>query len=205
MRISSSPLPPAIIPAPTFSADPPHSASTKATPEAPQHPLSMERTNATGGTIKAGNSSQKTSLSKAAFLDLPNEMVLQIVGDTGPNGEGIDLNLRPVSKGMQVIADKQLSPKQRFRIEYGPTLHATAGYDAHAMRDLARLTPAQQNFALTNGQMLHATAGYNGTSINGLATLTPAQQSFVLTHGPRLHTSDGYDSHDINRLAVRQR
>lgn len=81
--------------------------------------------NATGGLIKPGNSSEKTVL-----LNLPNELLLQVARRTGPDGEGINFNLRRVSKQMRAIANKQLPPMQRFRLENGPELHATAGYDA---------------------------------------------------------------------------
>ncbi|TPG90008.1 hypothetical protein EAH72_30740 [Pseudomonas caspiana] len=142
-----------------------------------------------------------TARPRSALLNLPNELLLKIAGSTRTHGEGVNLSLRRVSKQMKVIADDQLSPKQRFLVENAPTLHATAGYDGNAISVLARLTPAQQSFALTNGPTLHATAGYDGNAINGLSTQVPAQQSFALTNGPTLHATAGYDGNAISVLA----
>jgi len=88
MRISSAlPSPPAIVPAPTASSVAPHAISTTATPE----PQSAGRADATGGQIKPGNASQKTSLSQATLQNLPPELLVQIAGRTGPNEEGLNL------------------------------------------------------------------------------------------------------------------
>ncbi|WP_194483512.1 hypothetical protein [Pseudomonas asuensis] len=102
-----------------------------------------------------------TARHPSALLGLPNELLLQIAGSTARQSEGINLSLRRVSKHMKLIADDQMSSRQRFLTEHAQTLSAS-GYGRASMEDLLHLSPAQQNFALTNGPRLHATAGYNG-------------------------------------------
>lgn len=51
-------------------------------------------------------------------------MLLKIAESTGKCGEGVNLSLRQVSKTMKVIADDQMSSKQRFIMENGQKLQA---------------------------------------------------------------------------------
>jgi hypothetical protein len=99
MRISSaSPPPHAVVPDPTPSAVAPHSSSTPATPEPPE-PQRAERTDATGALIKPGNSSQKTSLSRLALHNLPNETLMI----AGYSSDSTRRALRRVGKHLQAI------------------------------------------------------------------------------------------------------
>ncbi|MFC6478836.1 hypothetical protein ACFQDN_23185 [Pseudomonas asuensis] len=50
----------------------------------------------------------------SALMKLPNELLLQIGGGTANRGEGVNLGLRSVNKQMKVIANDQMSAKQRF-------------------------------------------------------------------------------------------
>lgn len=197
MRISSAspPLHP-VVPDRTPSAVAPHSTPTTATPE-PQR----ARTDATGAEIKQGNPSQKTSLSGAALHKLPNELLLQIAGSTGPRGKGVNLSLRRVSQQMKVIADDQMSPNQRFLVQNGQNLHA-AGYHAGSdMNTLAARPATEQQFVLNNAQRLQA-VGYNGEKMNVLAAMPAAARDFVLTHAQQLR-ANGYNyAFQINRLAA---
>ncbi|MFC6478721.1 hypothetical protein ACFQDN_22405 [Pseudomonas asuensis] len=141
-----------------------------------------------------------TARHPSALLGLPNELLMHIAGSTGKQSEGINLSWRRVSKHMKVIADDQMSSRQRFLTEYAQTLSAS-GYGRTSVQDLLDLNPTQQSFALTNGPTLRATAGYNGFTINDLAEYIPAVQNFALTHGPTLHATAGYNGYDINGLA----
>ncbi|TPG84923.1 hypothetical protein EAH72_35030, partial [Pseudomonas caspiana] len=185
---------------PTPSAVAPISTSKRATSEDPPPAKRTKRTDATGALIKQGNPLQKTVLFQAALHKLPDELLLQIAGLTGPDGEGVDLNLRSVSKQMKVIADDQLSPKQRFLMENGPTLHA-AGHSATDMLYLAGRPEDRQNFVVTHGQTLHA-AGHSATDMLYLAGRPEDRQNFVLTHGQTLHAA-GHSAEDMLYLAGR--
>ncbi|NJP03640.1 hypothetical protein HBH25_22750 [Pseudomonas sp. hsmgli-8] len=136
----------------------------------------------------------------SALLGLPNELLLQIAGGTGKRSDGVNLSLRQVSKQMKVIADDQLSPRQRFVIENGQALQAV-GHTGKDMRFLAAKPEDQRNFVLTHGQALQA-VGHTGQDMLFLAAKPEDQRNFVLTHGQALQAV-GHTGKDMRFLAAK--
>ena len=66
----------------------------------------------------------RTARPPSALLGLPNELLMQIAGGTGPSGEGVNISLRRVNRQMKDIADDQMATQQRFVVENGQTLQA---------------------------------------------------------------------------------
>jgi hypothetical protein len=134
------------------------------------------------------------------LLNLPDELLLKILGQTSSDGTGVNLKLRQVNKEMKRIATASQSPFQLYLNENKQNLQAS-GWQRNDVLRLSQQPPDQRNFVVEHRQALLA-SGYDEGDVLRLSRQPPDQRSFVVEHRQALLAS-GYDEGDVLRLSQR--
>lgn len=131
------------------------------------------------------------SVAAASLLNLSNELLRQIAGESGKDDEGVNLRLRGVSKHLKAIADKEMSTAQRFLVENGEAL-SNQGINIRFKRTLAKFYSAdEQKFILTHSHKLQK-MGFGPESMFTVARYPDHRKNFILNQGAEYHKL-GYD------------
>lgn len=137
---------------------------------------------------------------KSDLQKLPNELLDRIAGHTDSENPNGILGLRQINWHTCAIADRHITPVQRFLINKGQAL-ADAGFSQSGMKELLESPEDQRNFVLRHCQVLKD-AGYEPSDTIGLAWRPAVEREFVAAH-PRALKKLGCVGSNIRYLAKR--